>query len=90
MFFFKKNKYILFCFVSYSWRNTNHNNLRIAAVMGFITGPDMENTSINAGTLKRGRSSPGGAYDSPVGWPCRGDFSLVEVEVYCNGNVVPR
>ena len=47
----------------------------------------MENTSINAGNLKQGRSSPGGAYESPSGWPCRGDFKLVEVEVYCNGNI---
>jgi len=58
-----------------------------AAVMGFITGPNMENTAVNAGTLKLGRSSPGGAYESPIGWPCRGEFRLVEVEVYCNGNV---
>lgn len=58
-----------------------------AAVMGGFAGPDMENTAINAGSLRQGESSLGGCYDSDSGWPCRGSFGLVEVEVYCNGNI---
>eukprot|EP00591_Stephanopyxis_turris_P011831 CAMPEP_0195512564 /NCGR_PEP_ID=MMETSP0794_2-20130614/4476_1 /TAXON_ID=515487 /ORGANISM="Stephanopyxis turris, Strain CCMP 815" /LENGTH=272 /DNA_ID=CAMNT_0040640373 /DNA_START=102 /DNA_END=920 /DNA_ORIENTATION=+ len=58
-----------------------------AAVMGGFAGPDMEDTSVNAGSLKVCKSSPGGAYDYVNGWPCRGSATLVEVEVYCNENV---
>jgi len=60
-----------------------------AAVMGGFAGPDMEDTSINAGDLRLGSSVLGGAYDFVNGWPVRGDFRLVEVEVYCNGNIKP-
>jgi len=60
-----------------------------AAVMGGFAGPDMEDTSINAGDLKRGTSSVGGAYESTGAWPVRGAFTLVELEIYCNGNIVP-
>ena len=56
-----------------------------AAVMGGFTGPDMENVQANAGNLRSGRCSFSGAYDFDKGWPVRGRFSLVEVEVYCNG-----
>jgi len=58
-----------------------------AAVMGGFAGPDMEDTSINAGNLKSGSSSPGGAYEDVSGWPMRGDFQLAEIEVYCNANI---
>jgi len=55
-----------------------------AAVMGGFTGPDMEDASMNAGDLRQGRCSFSGAYKFASGWPVRGRFSLVEVEVYCN------
>jgi hypothetical protein len=57
--------------------------------MGGFAGPDMKDTRINAGSLKQGRASPGGAYDTNRKWSVRGDFNLVEVEVYCNGNIEP-
>jgi len=60
-----------------------------AAVMGGFAGPDMEDTSVNAGSLKVATSMFGGAYETVGGWP-RGSHSVVDVEVYCNGNVVPR
>jgi len=61
-----------------------------AAVMGGFTGPDMMDTSVNAGDLREGTSSPGVAYDiGSGGWPVRGNFRIVEVEVYCNGNIQP-
>ncbi|OEU22125.1 hypothetical protein FRACYDRAFT_142586, partial [Fragilariopsis cylindrus CCMP1102] len=59
-----------------------------AAVMGGFTGPGMEDTSVNAGNLKQGSSSVGGAYeDVQNDWPIRGKFQLVELEVYCNANI---
>jgi len=58
-----------------------------AAVMGGFAGPDMEDVSINAGDLRRGTSSVGGAYEFVSGWPVRGSFRLIELEVYCNGNI---
>lgn len=60
-----------------------------AAVLGGFAGPDMEDTSITAGNLREGSSSAGGAYDVPNGWPVRGKFGAVEIEVYCNGNIKP-
>lgn len=61
-----------------------------AAVMGGFTGPGMEDTSVNAGNLKQGSSSVGGAYeDVQNDWPIRGKFQLVELEVYCNANIKP-
>lgn len=57
--------------------------------MGGFAGPDMEDTRINAGSLKQGSSSIGGAYDAGRGWPVRGKFELVEVEVYCNSAIQP-
>lgn len=60
-----------------------------AAVMGGFAGPDMEDTSVNAGDLRRGTSSVGGAYEWTDGWPVRGSFTLVELEVYCNANIEP-
>jgi hypothetical protein len=60
-----------------------------AAVMGGFAGPDMEDTSANAGSLKVATSTFGGAYDTLGGWP-RGSHNVVEVEVYCNENVLPR
>lgn len=58
-----------------------------AAIMGGFAGPDMEDSSINAGSLQQGRSSVGGAYDMVGRWPMGGTFSLVEVEIYVNGNI---
>ena len=60
-----------------------------AAVLGGFAGPDMEDTSITAGDLREGSSSAGGAFDVPTGWPVRGKFGVVEIEVHCNGNVKP-
>jgi len=61
-----------------------------APVMGGFAGPDMQNTAINAGDLRKCSSVVGGAYDFVKGWPVAGDFQIVELEVYCNGNIVPR
>jgi hypothetical protein len=58
-----------------------------AAVMGGFAGPDMMDSTINAGNLKEGFSSLGGAYDFVKGWPVGGKFQLAELEVYCNINV---
>jgi hypothetical protein len=55
-----------------------------AAVMGGFAGPDMEDTSLNAGDLRRGKSAGLLAYREEGRFPVRGDFSLVELEVYCN------
>lgn len=61
-----------------------------AAVMGGFAGPDLEDRSINAGNLKQGSSAVGGAYDDVQnGWPVRGKFQLVELEVYANANIQP-
>lgn len=57
-----------------------------AAVMGGFAGPDMEDTSANAGNLKVGSSTFGGAYEDVSGWP-RGSHRFVEVEVYMNANI---
>lgn len=54
-----------------------------AQVMGGFAGPDMEDSSKNAGNLRNGRCSFSGAYDFHPSWPVRGKFPLVEVEVYC-------
>lgn len=60
-----------------------------AAVLGGFAGPDMEDTSINAGDLRECSSSPGTAYESPPkSWPY-GKSKLVEVEVYANANIDP-
>ncbi|CAJ1940396.1 unnamed protein product [Cylindrotheca closterium] len=59
-----------------------------AAVMGGFAGPDMEDTSINAGSLKTGSSAFCSAYEDVNGWP-RGSHRFVEVEIYCNGNISP-
>eukprot|EP00563_Minutocellus_polymorphus_P000265 CAMPEP_0181026074 /NCGR_PEP_ID=MMETSP1070-20121207/3442_1 /TAXON_ID=265543 /ORGANISM="Minutocellus polymorphus, Strain NH13" /LENGTH=273 /DNA_ID=CAMNT_0023103235 /DNA_START=22 /DNA_END=843 /DNA_ORIENTATION=+ len=60
-----------------------------AAVLGGFAGPDAEDISVAAGNLREGSSSAGGAYDVPNGWPVRGKFGVVEIEVYCNANVKP-
>lgn len=60
-----------------------------AAVMGGFAGPDSEDTSTNAGSLKQGSSSVGGAYESRSGFPARGKFQVAEVEVYCNADIIP-
>jgi hypothetical protein len=61
-----------------------------AAVMGGFAGPDAMDMSASAGSLKEGRCSMGGSYQLPEGakaWPVRGNFQLVQIEVYCNANV---
>ena len=60
-----------------------------AAIMGGFAGPDVMDTSVNAGSLKEGRCSVGGTYnvDRATSWPVRGNFQLVQLEVYCNANV---
>ena len=60
-----------------------------AAVMGGFAGPDMEDFSINAGSLRTATSTFGGAYETDNGWP-RGSHNIVEVEVYANENIKPR
>lgn len=61
-----------------------------APVMGGFAGPDVESSASVAGSLRRGKSSVGGAYDFQTGWPVAGEFKLAEVEVYCNLNVGRR
>jgi hypothetical protein len=58
-----------------------------AAVMGGFAGPDMMDMSANAGSLRKGKSSVGGSYDYVKGWPARGSFELVQLEVYCNAAI---
>lgn len=60
-----------------------------AAVLGGFAGPDMMDTASNAGNLREGTSSVGGAYDTRSGWPARGKFRLVELEVYCDASISP-
>mmetsp|Transcript_24610 Transcript_24610/g.28161 ORF Transcript_24610/g.28161 Transcript_24610/m.28161 type:complete len:266 (-) Transcript_24610:199-996(-) len=59
-----------------------------AAVMGGFAGPDAEDITKSAGSLKRGSVYLGGAYTGS-GFPVGGSFNVVEVEVYCNGNIKP-
>lgn len=54
-----------------------------AAVMGGFAGPDQEDISINAGSLRQCRAYPGLGYDTDKRWPVRGQTALVEVEAYC-------
>ena len=61
-----------------------------APVMGGFTGPDTMDLSSGAGDLRDCSSSTGGAYDFVDGWPVGGNFRVVEVEVYCNGNIRPE
>lgn len=60
-----------------------------AAVMGGFAGPDMEDTRVNAGSLRQGSSSVGGAYNVVAGFPARGKFQVAEVEVYTNADIIP-
>jgi hypothetical protein len=55
-----------------------------AAIMGGFAGPDLEDMAVNAGNLRKGKSSTGYAYDSDPRWPARGSFRMSQVEVYCN------
>jgi TLD len=59
-----------------------------AAVMGGFAGPDLMDTRINAGNLQVGNSNLGGAYQKDQKWPVRGSFQVVQVEVYCNADIV--
>lgn len=58
-----------------------------AAIMGGFAGPDMMDMSANAGILREGKCSIGGSYDFTQGWPVRGRFQLVQLEVYCNAAI---
>ena len=58
-----------------------------AAIMGGFAGPDMMDTSIGAGSLRSGRSAVGGSYGFAKDWPVRGEFQLVQLEVYCNAAI---
>jgi len=60
-----------------------------AAVMGGFAGPDMENVSLNAGDLRKCKSTLGYCYEFVSGWPVRGGGTLLEVEVYCNADILP-
>lgn len=60
-----------------------------AAVLGGFAGPDMEDVTVNAGSLKKASSALGGAYEVGSGWPVAGSFTVVEVEVYCNSAIKP-
>jgi hypothetical protein len=55
-----------------------------AQVMGGFAGPDAMDTSASAGNLKKGRCSIGSTYQADSPFPVRGDFQLVELEVYSN------
>jgi hypothetical protein len=54
--------------------------------MGGFAGPDMEDTSINAGNLRNGKCSGFMSYELPgrQNFPVRGAFQLCQLEVYCN------
>lgn len=58
------------------------------AVMGGFAGPDSEDLSMGAGSLKEGLSNSaiGGTYQTDRRWPIRGRFRVVDVEVYGNGS----
>jgi TLD len=56
-----------------------------AAIMGGFAGPDGEDISNSAGSLRQCRSSVGSTYrvTREMKWPVFGTTSLVDVEVYC-------
>ena len=54
-----------------------------AAIMGGFAGPDAEDISKSAGSLRLCKSSVGATYDYDRAWPIRGNARLSEVEVYC-------
>lgn len=55
-----------------------------AAVMGGFAGPDTEDMTSSAGNLRAGKCSPGGSYSFEGAWPVRGNFQLVDVEIFTN------
>lgn len=57
-----------------------------AAILGGFAGPDAEDLSSSAGTLRQCRSSVGSTYDFHPAWPVRGATRLVDVEVYAIPN----
>jgi TLD len=57
-----------------------------AAIMGGFAGPDAEDISKSAGSLRQCKSSVGATYDYDRAWPIRGSARLSEVEVYCLTN----
>jgi TLD len=54
-----------------------------SAVMGGFAGPDAEDISKSAGSLRRCKSAVGSTFDYHPAWPVRGSTQLVDVEVYC-------
>ena len=58
-----------------------------AAIMGGFAGPDAEDISKSAGSLRQCKSSVGATYDYIRAWPIRGSVRLSDVEVYCLTNL---
>lgn len=54
-----------------------------AAIMGGFAGPDAEDISKSAGSLRRCKSAVGSTFDFDPAWPVRGTTQLLDVEVYC-------
>jgi TLD len=54
-----------------------------AAVMGGFAGPDAEDISKSAGSLRRCKSAVGSTFNYDPAWPVRGTAQLLDVEVYC-------
>jgi TLD len=54
-----------------------------AAVMGGFAGPDAEDISKSAGSLRRCKSALGSTFGYDPAWPVRGTAQLLDVEVYC-------
>ena len=57
-----------------------------AAVLGGFAGPDPEDLSTSAGSLRQCQSSVGSTYEFHPSWPVRGATRLVDVEVYAIPN----
>lgn len=61
-----------------------------AAIMGGFAGPDTEDISSSAGSLRQGRGSVGLTYElssscnAQKDWPVCGPFRLADLEIYCN------
>ena len=56
--------------------------------MGGFAGPDAEDISKSAGSLRQCKSSVGATYDYDKAWPIRGNVQLTEVEVYCLSEII--
>ena len=56
--------------------------------MGGFAGPDAEDISKSAGSLRQCKSSVGATYDYDKAWSIRGNVQLTEVEVYCLSEII--